>query len=292
MDPYLELAASCDVVFASQYQHHVGRGEYLEVAQALEHGQPCWAIGELSGDLARVTKVQVTDESDWAGNYAALVTEPYVNSMDGLATIHADWQAHEADLEQVLADPAPAHKHVAVTDIETTGFTPGRDFIVEVGVALLDLADGSIKEMVNSPVKERGRSYAQFPKTAWVFAHSDLTPDAVLEAPMLDEFDLARIYAQHPFGGFNIDFDAGFLKKAGVSIPKLFWDPMHVLTPQMKLHHSYYGAKFPKFPEAWAYLFPGRDYTEAHRAYDDAAHEAELIYAMIERGLGPQEGGR
>ena len=60
---------------------------------------------------------------------------------------------------------------------------------------------------------------------------------------------------------------------------------MLVSTPVLKLPGRHGNYKWPKVQEACYYFFPHRsDYIEAHRAYDDAVHEAEIVYELYQRG--------
>lgn len=49
--------------------------------------------------------------------------------------------------------------------------------------------------------------------------------------------------------------------------------------------------KWPTLEEAWEHYFPGLDYVEQHRAFDDALHEALLIRAMHIAGDFRLDGG-
>jgi hypothetical protein len=42
--------------------------------------------------------------------------------------------------------------------------------------------------------------------------------------------------------------------------------------------------KNPNFQEAWDYFFPGSNYTEKHRALDDALHEAMVLFKIYQMG--------
>ena len=43
-------------------------------------------------------------------------------------------------------------------------------------------------------------------------------------------------------------------------------------------------AKWPTVAEAWEYFFPATGYEEAHRALDDARHEALLVHELYKLG--------
>ena len=52
---------------------------------------------------------------------------------------------------------------------------------------------------------------------------------------------------------------------------------------KMPLPKSEKSYKWPKVEEAWKYYFPEKKYIEKHRAYDDAVHEAQIVFKMYKR---------
>ncbi|MHA1888613.1 MAG: hypothetical protein ACTSX0_11335 [Promethearchaeota archaeon] len=105
---------------------------------------------------------------------------------------------------------------------------------------------------------------------------------------MLSSFqsELQNIFSSYPVTAYNKEFDLGFLKSRGFTFPKESPCPMKAATPVLKLGYStrYHTYKWPKIQEAWDYLFSDQEYYEAHRAYDDALHEAQIVYKLYQMG--------
>ena len=180
---------------------------------------------------------------------------------------------------------------IAVVDIETTGRTPTEGTIVEIGIAMLDLRTHFISKLFDSVVRENkflkvyeATSIAE----SWVFQNSDLKLDDVLEAPLWTQVrvKIQRILNHFPITAYNKDFDFGFLKSRGIKIPRELPCPMKVATPVLKLppRYNFHDFKYPSVEESWNYFFPDKPYTESHRAYDDAVHEAEIVYQLYKIG--------
>ena len=180
---------------------------------------------------------------------------------------------------------------IAVVDIETTGRTPTEGTIVEIGIAMLDLRTHFISKLFDSVVREdtflkvyEATSIAE----SWVFQNSNLKLDDVLEAPLWTQVrvKIQRILNHFPVTAYNKDFDFGFLKSRGLKIPRELPCPMKVATPVLKLppRYNYHDFKYPSVEESWNYFFPNQPYVEDHRAYDDASHEAEIVYQLYKLG--------
>lgn len=169
---------------------------------------------------------------------------------------------------------------LAVIDLETTGFDP-RDCIVEIGAVELDLDSGETKCLLNMLVREGHFSKAQH-RGSWIFSHSGLTVWDVLSAtPWKNaERELRWIIEDYPVTAFNKAFDFSFLKHRGLLPKRTLPCPMIEASKVLKIPGPYGGYKWPTLEEAWDHYFPGLDYIEQHRAFDDALHEAMLIKAM------------
>ena len=181
-------------------------------------------------------------------------------------------------------------KEIAIVDIETTGFKPKDDLIVEIGIVGLDLETGNITNEFESIVKENGfgEKHSEYPY-GWIFQNSDLNYEDVLQATDLTTImsKIQTIFDKYSLGAtaFNKQFDFGFLKSRGLEIKEL---PCIMLsaTPVVNLpQKSGYGAaKWPKLGEAWEYFFPNTAYKGSHRALDDARHEALITYELYKLG--------
>ncbi len=181
-------------------------------------------------------------------------------------------------------------KQIAVIDIETSGFQNQGGLIVEIGIVGLDLETGNITNEFDAIVKENAFSerHARNP-FGWVFKNSDLNYEDVASANSLDSYmsEIQSILDKYPLGAtaFNKQFDFGFLKSRGLKIKEL---PCIMLTAtdlvNLPPNPGYNTPKWPKVEEAWEYFFPDTEYVEAHRALDDARHEALIAYELYKLG--------
>ena len=178
---------------------------------------------------------------------------------------------------------------IIVVDIETTGFLNKGGKIVEIGIVKLNLLTGEITPAFNSLVKEEGfgphHTQGAF---GWIFNNSDLTYEEVEAAPSLESqrAEIQALFSEYHATAFNKAFDFDFLRDRGFTITDLPC-PMKVATPICKLpnQYGYSSHKWPTVEEAWDHFF-GKEtgYVEAHRGYDDAAHEAKIVFRLFELG--------
>ncbi len=172
-------------------------------------------------------------------------------------------------------------EEIAIVDIETTGLNIS-DAIVEIGICKLNLKTGDITPLLKEICQEHDK---KIDPNAWVFNHSDLKYYDVKKAPDLTTFseEIQRIFNKYPMTAYNQNFDFKFLKNRGFTIEKEFWDPMFKAQYILKIPRYNGEYKWPSFQEAWNYFFPNHKYSESHRAYDDALHEAQLVYEIYKR---------
>lgn len=175
---------------------------------------------------------------------------------------------------------------IAVVDIETTGLSAYNDKIIEIGITELDLLTGETKSLFNHLVKEEG--FGEQHRESWIFENSNLTYEEVLQAPSLKEFlpELQKIFQKYYCTAYNKQFDFGFLIQRGLKIEFQLPCPMIEATDILKIE-NYYGWKWPSVQEAWDFFFPNSDYEEEHRGYDDAKHEAQIVFKMHQLGHFP-----
>ena len=185
-------------------------------------------------------------------------------------------------------------KKILILDIETTGFLNQGGSIVEIGIVELDLDTGEITEVFESLVKEKiltGKHRKE--PFGWIFNNSDLTPEAVRNAPGETEvfLQVQAILNKYPLGctAFNKKFDFDFLKSRGIGIKELPC-PMILSTDICKLPGRYDDYKWPKVEEAFSHFFPDIEYIEKHRGLDDAKHEAMIVYKLYQDGVFKLEG--
>ena len=184
-------------------------------------------------------------------------------------------------------------KEIAVIDIETSGFQHQGGLIVEIGIVGLNLETGSVTDEFDSIVKEDGfdERHAKHPY-GWVFQNSDLRYNDVLSANNLTDMlpEIQNVLNKYSLGAtaYNKAFDFGFLRSRGLQIKELDCIMLSA-TPVVNLppNPGYSTPKWPKVEEAWEYFFPQVEYKEAHRALDDARHEALIAYELYKLGISP-----
>ena len=170
-------------------------------------------------------------------------------------------------------------KKIFVVDIETDNLDHRMGSVLEIGIVSLDFDSGEIKPIFNEVIYENKKINPE----AWIFEHSNLKISDVYSASKLDNYciRLQRLFLEGFFTAFNQKFDFGWLKSRYFVIDLIWLDPMIILTPIMKLHHHYYGCKYPTVEEAYYYLF-GENIVEEHRALPDAIVEAKMILKMYQ----------
>ncbi len=178
---------------------------------------------------------------------------------------------------------------IAVIDIETTGLVPRNDLILEVGIVELNPNSGDVQVIFDKLVKEPGFGLKH--RKSWIFENADLKYEDIIPAPLLDSFkqELQDIFNTYRITAFNKSFDLGFLKARGYKFPQELACIMLTSTNICKIPHynGRPGNKWPKAQEAWDFFFPNTDFIEAHRAADDAVHEAKILFELIKLGKFP-----
>lgn len=183
--------------------------------------------------------------------------------------------------------------NLLVIDIETTGFSPKYDKIVEIGATVLDCKTGKRTLIIDTKVYDNGVQTDLNPK-AWIFENTDLKYNDVLTAPLLSELmpTMQAIISQYQYiTSWNKAFDFGFLDARGFDMRTTTSCPMEQSTDYFQIpfvNSSYDNGteyKWPKAQEAWDILFPDTPRTELHRAADDTDFEAKIIYELYKRGV-------
>jgi DNA polymerase III subunit epsilon len=181
-------------------------------------------------------------------------------------------------------------KEILIVDIETSGFQHQGGLIVEIGIVSLNLQTGVISDEFTEIVQENGfgEKHAKDPY-GWIFKNSDLQYEDVVRASNLLKMKpkIQNFFDKYSCGAtaYNKQFDFGFLKSRGLRMKEL---PCIMLSaaPVVGLppNPGYRDPKWPKVQEAWDFFFPRSDYIEAHRALDDARHEALIVYELYRLG--------
>ena len=176
---------------------------------------------------------------------------------------------------------------IAIVDIETSGFQKQGGLIVEIGIVGLNLETGNVVNEFDAIVREEGfdERHSRDPY-GWVFQNSDLRYEDVLSANNLTDVlpEIQSVLNKYSLGAtaYNKSFDFGFLRSRGLQIKELDCIMLSATdVVNLPPNFGYNTPKWPKVEEAWEYFFPQVEYKEAHRALDDARHEALIAYELI-----------
>lgn len=171
---------------------------------------------------------------------------------------------------------------IAIVDIETTGFSPIYDCIVEIGISELCLETGARRIIYDKRVREK--HYSERHRNSWIFANSDLNHEDIMNAEPLNPEELNEIFSKYKVTAYNKKFDFDFLKHRGFIFEELPC-PMLVATNVCKIPSSWgRGYKWPKVTEAYKILIGDSEYEEMHRGAKDAMDEALIVWELYKRG--------
>lgn len=177
-------------------------------------------------------------------------------------------------------------KKILIIDIETTGFNPKKDKIVEIGIVELDLDSGKRKILLDELVKEEGLTREELDKS-WIVKNGFIKTDDVIDYGIVwSEIKEAvqDIINMYPLGStaYNNKFDFGFLDARDIKQQKKLPCPMLLSTNICKIKHykNRGGYKWPTCEEAYNHFYPKAKYIELHRGADDAMHEASIVYSL------------
>ena len=170
-------------------------------------------------------------------------------------------------------------QRIAVVDVETTGFSPVEDRVIEVGIVLFE--NGEVVERYGQLVQP-GKAIPEA-----VVKLTGITDDQVKDAPVFK--DIAREVESRLkdaiIVGYNLEFDKGFvsaeLERVGLDWP----DNQPELDPLIfarQLHKGRGGNKLGQVAERL-----GISLENAHRAVDDAEATGHVLFALAE-GLPPE----
>lgn len=158
-------------------------------------------------------------------------------------------------------------------DLETTGLSPEKDFIIEIGA--LKYENGVAKERFSSLVKPPVPISSQIYEITGI--NDEMVEDALPVGEVMKQF-LDFVGDEEVLLGHNLRFDYSFLKtnakRMGVSFQKKGLDTLLIARkvlsrlPQKKLSNlsNYYGVVNPR----------------AHRAFEDAETTAKVYFKMYE----------
>ncbi len=177
-------------------------------------------------------------------------------------------------------------KELLVLDIETTGFSPTNDFILELGIVKLNLTTGKITTLFDRVFKDPNLTAKH--RKSWIFVNGFMHIDEIRNALPLDNYREEIQSILNPFKGkiiaWNRDFDEKFLIYEGFDLGADIECPMKASTEFFAIEGNR-GHKWPKAQEAWDILFPHNHKIEEHRGLDDAIMEAKIIFELYKRGV-------
>ncbi len=154
-------------------------------------------------------------------------------------------------------------------DLETTGFDPEKDDIIEFGAIKFDL-NGN-KETLQFLAKPR----IKIPSIVKIITKitDEMVVDAVLFADKADE--VKAFIGDLPIIGHNISFDTGFLKAKGIPLTNPEYDT-HILAGMLLQNLPSYSL------EVISHTL-GLSHAEKHRALDDSIAAMELFVELVKR---------
>jgi len=172
--------------------------------------------------------------------------------------------------------------NILVVDVETNSVNPQRADILEVGMAMVELATGATELLVDTLINP------DCPESEWLHCwfmeHSGINPDEIRQAPKFAAVkeEIQQHLLEYPVTAFNRSYDHQVLYRHGVKLPKLWPCLMLTCKDILKLPGFHGDFKYPKFSEAWNWFFPGEYFNEKHRAGHDVMHEARLAVALYQ----------
>ena len=158
--------------------------------------------------------------------------------------------------------------------------------IVEIGIVELDINTGERKILFNAPIYEDGVEKCN---GMGAFNISNLDIIDVKKSNGLESYRevLQFIFDNYRITSYNTTFDLEILELRGFKIPKKMMDMMKFvrrLLPKGKYNFEFAYRYFYNLREnvTGKYL-KNKNYEEQHRAIDDAIHEVELLFLLINK---------
>lgn len=154
-------------------------------------------------------------------------------------------------------------------DLETTGFDPEKDDVIEFGAVKFDLKGG--RETLQFLAKPKGR----IPSIVKII--TKINDDMLLDAQNFQERaeEVKEFIGNYPIIGHNISFDTGFLKAKGMDLNNPEYDT-HILAGMLLQN-------LPSYSLEVISQTLGLSHAEKHRALDDAIAAMELFIELVKR---------
>lgn len=165
-----------------------------------------------------------------------------------------------------------AGKKFCVFDTETTGLNDSVDSIIEIGAVIID--NGIISQTFQSFINPHK------PLTEKIKDLTNIVDEDLLNAPELEAVlsDFYKFCYSMPLVGHNVQFDYGFISKAGKPFNIIFEneliDTLSIAQKQLQLRHN----KLDNLAKYYGIVNEG-----AHRAIYDALTTAKIFIKLSEK---------
>ncbi|MBY9007499.1 MAG: 3'-5' exonuclease [Candidatus Lokiarchaeota archaeon] len=167
---------------------------------------------------------------------------------------------------------------IYVFDIETTGLSPYKDKILEIGIASLDTQSNYVEGEVFWTINE------EVTGNEWVFKNSSLTIEDIKNSNysiqevigLFTDFIRGKILT-----AYNKIFDFGFMNSNGFNPSCIsdYPDIMLLAKPILNIRHPTLRIKRPSVQECLNHFHINK--LESHRALDDAILEAKILLKIL-----------
>ncbi|NLU45475.1 MAG: 3'-5' exonuclease [Euryarchaeota archaeon] len=198
-------------------------------------------------------------------------------------------------------DERPRKREVYVLDTETTGLHGApKDVVVDIGICLVDLDEGSVTEAYSAVVGHDVDAWDDYRKNAWIFENTDMTLDMVRKGKPFPEVreEVLSVIGGGRVTSYNTGYDFGrFLFKEPWNLCGAFRecrDIMLAAAEVCKLKPFYYndGYRWPRLDVAYRTILGDEDPAgihgvQDHRALSDARMASHIMIAMHDAGLYP-----
>lgn len=256
-----------DEAFPAQEGDAGGQGALLRRAHAalVAAGAPLGAadlvpaVFGVAGDL--------TERSPWHGLLARLLggMDLFQAGPDGTWALR-EWSADDLALDAV---------EFAVLDVETTGLSPSRNRIIEIGALIVqgDATRGTFAELVNP-----GRKIPDF-----IARFTGIASEMVVRAPKAEKVlpDLVDFLGRRPVVGHNVSFDLNFLGYEAQRLGGNLFFPTEGIDMIVLARRFLPGVRRVKLDVLASRL--GVQAHERHRALGDAQTTADILRLLLAR---------
>jgi len=160
--------------------------------------------------------------------------------------------------------------HIIALDIETTGFHPENDKIIEIRAALVNLETRKIEAEFETFINPG------VPIPHVITNLTGITDQDTGNAPTMDDIraDLIAFIKEYPIMGHNIGFDISFLESNGLNLPNVRLDSMDIAHIAIPKAESY---SLEIVAEKLGMSKPGQ-----HRALKDVKDNIEVMFKLLD----------